>query len=486
MSSQNSLPMLRRGATLVELLIVVGIAAVLAGLMTAVFFSIANDFTEGLLAQVKEAEALVGKKARPVKPPTKEDLELIPNQFAVIFHASVNDPQAEANRLAQIYNLTIRHVYTSTIRGMAVNGSPQSLADLRREASVKYVAQDRKASICAQTIPTGIRRIGADRSTSLAGDGQMRIIGMVPVVLPPGSTGNRRNVQRRTPSGGSYLYGTDVNIAIIDTGVDAGHPDLYVVYSQGFGFPDATDGHGHGTHCAGIAAARDNNLGTVGVVPGAKIWALKVLGADGKGSLMDAAAALDFVGQHSSQIQVASLSLGGGYFPPLNDAIEACVARGVPCIVAAGNSNDDAAYYSPASAPSAITVAALADSDGKPGAKGGKTSAGNDDTFATFSNYGDIVDVIAPGVDILSTWPNNSYNTISGTSMATPYVAGLVALMRDPDARLSRNIRNVRSGRNNPQFTPAQIRQMLLQYSTESIPGLYDARTYPLINALPF
>ena len=131
---------------------------------------------------------------------------------------------------------------------------------------------------------------------------------------------------------------------------------------------------------------------------------------------------------------------------------------GITVVVAAGNYHDDAINYSPASAPEAITVSALADSDGKCGGQGPSTTRGADDSFATFSNYGDIVDIMAPGVNILSTWKDGGFNTISGTSMASPYVAGAAALYKSA----------------NPSATPEQVLDALT-----SIASKITTKCYP-------
>ena len=198
------------------------------------------------------------------------------------------------------------------------------------------------------------------------------------------------------------------------------------------------DGNGHGTHVAGIIGARDNNIGVVGVAPGARIWPIKVLDAGGGGSFSDVICGIDFVTGNAHKIEVANMSLGGnGLDKPcggtepdaLHEAICASVAAGVTYVVAAGNSAGDASQIVPASYDEVITVSALVDFDGKPGGAGGPTCRfETDDTFAEFSNYGADIDLIAPGLCILSTWRNGGYNTISGTSMASPHVAGGAAL----------------------------------------------------------
>ena len=196
----------------------------------------------------------------------------------------------------------------------------------------------------------------------------------------------------------------------------------------------------------------DNDIGVVGVAPGARLWAVKVLDSSGSGSFSNVIAGLDYVAQHSNEIEVANMSLGGsGYLQAMRDAIAGCVSRGVVIVVAAGNSSTD--VYGgdeilgtsddtvPAAFPECLTVSAMADTDGQPGALGSGTSYAGDDQFASFSNHsmgamvgdpviswGAAIDLSAPGVNILSTYKGGGYATMSGTSMATPHVAGSVAL----------------------------------------------------------
>jgi hypothetical protein len=290
----------------------------------------------------------------------------------------------------------------------------------------------------AQTVPTGIQRIGADHNTVAPIDGI------------------------NTP--------VDVGIAIIDTGINQTHPDLNVKGGAGFvvtylfGTPSSTsssreDDNGHGTHVAGTAAALDNDIGVVGVAPGARLYAVKVLGKNGSGSLSNVIKGIDWVTQNAGtlKIKVANMSLGASGTDdgncgrsnndPLHTAICNSVAAGVTYVVAAGNSGADAKNTIPAAYPEVITVSALADTDGKPGGFGPVSTYGGDDTFATFSNYGPRVDLIAPGVSILSTYLNGGYATLSGTSMAAPHVTGAAALY------LAQN----------PGASPQQVREGLIE-----------------------
>ena len=168
------------------------------------------------------------------------------------------------------------------------------------------------------------------------------------------------------------------------------------------------------------------------MAPGARLWPVKVLNRQGSGSWAVVIAGIDWVAAHASSIEVANMSLGGGKSQAVNDAVAGAVDAGVTMVVAAGNDSANAANYSPASEPSAITVSALADFNGLPGGGAASTCYPDvDDTFAGFSNYGTGVDIIAPGVCITSTNNNSTtLRTISGTSMATPHVAGAAALLR--------------------------------------------------------
>ncbi len=224
-----------------------------------------------------------------------------------------------------------------------------------------------------------------------------------------------------------------MDIAIIDTGVDLTHPDLNVFKNISFvkGVKKGNDDNGHGTHVAGTTAAKDDSNGVVGVAPGARIWAVKVLDKNGSGSLSNVIKGIDYVTANAAQIEVTNMSLGCQCnSAAMNTAIANSVAAGVTYVVAAGNNAMDASTFSPANHPDVIAVSAIVDTDGKCGGLGSSTGYGADDTFASFSNFGSVVDIAAPGVNIYSTWKGGSYNTISGTSMASPHVAGAAALYK--------------------------------------------------------
>jgi len=220
---------------------------------------------------------------------------------------------------------------------------------------------------------------------------------------------------------GSNLESVNVDVAIIGTGIRLGHPDLNVYRDVSFADTrTGNDDHGHGTHCAGIAAARDNNARVAGVAPGARLWAVNVLDRSGGGSISNAIKGVDFVTRYFSAIEVANMSLGGGSSSTLNNPIANSVARGVAFVVAAGNSDVDAASSSPANSLNVICVSAIVGTDGLPGGLGQGAGYSADDTFASLSNFGAGVDMAAPGLNILSTYIGGGYATMSGTSVAAP------------------------------------------------------------------
>ena len=319
---------------------------------------------------------------------------------------------ATADDHARRYGTSVTHVYSHALHGYSATMSEAAAKRLARDDEVASVAPDQPVSIVAQSLPTGVNRVDAELSPTAKING----------------TDER----------------VDVDVAVLDTGVDLDHPDLNV-YTAGAKNcstgRSADDGNGHGTHVAGTIGALDNTIGVVGVTPGARIWPVRVLNRSGSGSWSSVICGIDYVTAHASEIEVANMSLGGSGSDDgncgrtnndaLHQAICASVAAGVTYAAAAGNESDDAANHVPAAYDEVITVSALADFNGLPGGGAAATCRSDvDDTLADFSNFGADVDLIAPGVCILSTWKGGKYNTISGTSMATPHVTGGAALYK--------------------------------------------------------
>ncbi|ORZ35657.1 peptidase S8/S53 domain-containing protein [Catenaria anguillulae PL171] len=235
----------------------------------------------------------------------------------------------------------------------------------------------------------------------------------------PAAWGLRRISQRDNVTPANYNYpdsaGEGSTVYVIDTGVQIDHPDFggRAVWGKTFcdGCPDKDD-QGHGTHCAGTIGSN-----TYGVAKKTKVVAVKVLNSQGSGSYAGVIAGINWVAEQvkasGDKRSVASMSLGGPKNDAVNKAVQAAVQAGITFAIAAGNENADACNVSPASVPEAITVGATDDKD----------------ALASFSNWGKCVDINAPGVSVLSTWNNGKTNTISGTSMATPHVAGVAALL---------------------------------------------------------
>ncbi len=228
--------------------------------------------------------------------------------------------------------------------------------------------------------------------------------------------------QADLPLDKSFTYSgkaDNVTAFVIDTGVQADHPALGGRVSGGFDAVDnddkPDDENGHGTHVAGTIGSEE-----YGVAKGVKIVPVRVLDAQGSGTTEGVIAGIDWVAKNHQGPSVANMSLGGGADEALDKAVQAAIESGVTFAVAAGNSSDDAGNSSPARVPEALTIAASDDADKQ----------------AEFSSFGKVVDLYAPGVDITSAWIGGETKTISGTSMATPHVAGAVALYlaANPDA----------------------------------------------------
>ena len=220
-------------------------------------------------------------------------------------------------------------------------------------------------------------------------------------------------------NGGVDYSGSNV-VWIIDTGIDLDHPDLNVDVSRSRSFlggrdaDDPDDSHGHGTHVAGTVAAKNNDIGVIGVAANANVISVRVLNRRGSGTLSGVIAGVDYVGANGVTGDVANMSLGGGVSTSLDVAVINASSK-VIFVLAAGNASGDANLHSPARANGAniYTISAM----------------DINDNFASFSNWGNPpIDYCAPGVSIKSCWKKGGYNTISGTSMAAPHASGVLLL----------------------------------------------------------
>ncbi|QFZ19153.1 S8 family peptidase [Saccharothrix syringae] len=309
----------------------------------------------------------------------------VPNSYiAVLRDDTVSAQQTEslAADLAHRYGGRVEHTYTATVRGFSATMDEAGARRLAADPAVAYVEQDAVARATGtQDKPTW----GLDRVD-----------------------------QKDLPLDSKYNYGNtaaNVTAYVIDTGIHKEHPDFGGRAADGRDFIDndsvAQDCNGHGTHVAGTIGST-----TYGVAKDVKLVAVRVLNCQGSGQWSQVIAGIDWVAGNAVQPAVANMSLGGSASTSVDDAVKRLVAAGVTTALAAGNDNRDACNTSPARTPEAITVNATDSSDNR----------------SSFSNYGTCTDIFAPGTGITSTWHTGSTNSISGTSMASPHVAGAAAL----------------------------------------------------------
>lgn len=271
----------------------------------------------------------------------------------------------------------VNHTYEEALNGYSATLSESEVEDLRAQDGVAYIEQVGEVTTM---VPWGLDRID----------------------------------QEDLPLDGSYTTeadGSGSSAYIIDTGIDPDHPDFGGRAEVGFDATggDGLDRQGHGTHVAGTVGSD-----SYGVAPGADLFGVKVLGDDGSGTYDDVIAGIDWVAENAGPNAVANMSLGGPASQAVDDAVNALAESGVFVAVAAGNESQDAGNVSPGGASGVVTVAASDSSDGA----------------ASFSNYGSAVDIYAPGVDVESTIPGGGTDSYSGTSMASPHVAGAAALYK--------------------------------------------------------
>ena len=345
--------------------------------------------------------------------------------YLLVFQDNL-DAEKVAHGLQNQYGFVLGGIYKYALKGAAIQASPYMITEIENDERVLLVEPNQIYAITEQTIPTGIQRVFADQNSNMDIDGVDD-------------------------------WRVDADVAVLDTGIDFDHPDLNLYNAidctwsgpnEGTCAGTRNDGHGHGTHVAGTVGALDNGFGVVGIAPGVRLWAVKVLTNYGIGTTTQIIAGIDYVAEHAGEIEVANMSLGGGGESEAMDlAISGAVAQGVTFTLAAGNAAKDVDDYHPAGNPDAITVSAIADFDGLPGGLADPTCRDDmDDTLVYFSNYGTGVDITSPGTCIYSTYLDGRYATMSGTSMAAPHVAGAAAILYS----------------NNQDATPDEIKTSIL------------------------
>ncbi|MER6715224.1 MULTISPECIES: S8 family peptidase [unclassified Streptomyces] len=318
---------------------------------------------------------------------------------------------AAGRALAHKYGAAIERTYTKALNGYEVEASASEAKRLAADPGIASVVQNRTFSITA-TQPS------------------------------PPSWGLDRIDQKNLPLNSSYTYpdaaGEGVTAYVIDTGVRITHGDFGGRASYGYDAVDndntAQDGHGHGTHVAGTVAGS-----AYGVAKKAKVVGVRVLNNSGQGTTAQVVAGIDWVARNAVKPAVANMSLGGPGDTAIDTAVRNAITSGVTFVVAAGNESTNASTRSPARVTEAVTVGATTSGDAK----------------ASYSNYGSVLDLFAPGSSITSAWStgDSATNTISGTSMASPHVAGAAALYLA----------------DNPAATPAQVSSALTSAATTGV-----------------
>lgn len=316
---------------------------------------------------------------------------------------AVKGASARILKRAKVFDAEVDRIYGTAVKGFSVKIPPGQLKKLQDDPSVSYIEEDKIVSLV-------LPKVKPDKPGGGKPD--------------KGTGGGETSPAQETPWGITRVNGgldaSGKTAWIIDSGIDLDHPDLNVDTRNSASFlggkdsnnPD--DQNGHGTHVAGTIAAIDNDFGVIGVAAGAKVVSVRVLDRRGSGSISGVIAGVDYVAANASNGDVANMSLGGGVSTALDNAVNSA-SSACPFVLAAGNESENANNHSPArvNGGNIYTVSAMWEGD----------------TWASFSNYGNPpIDYCAPGVYILSTYKNGGYETLHGTSMAAPHVAGILLL----------------------------------------------------------
>lgn len=349
--------------------------------------------------------------------------DIIPNEFIVVLDPKCNPDiilkELGLDKLAANNDRHLR-VYRHALNGFACRLTTAEKRLLMHDSRIRYIEKNKLVKTDKREEPTWITQ-----------DDEQP-----PQIIPPG-------IARIGKTFPGEAVNKNVDIAIIDTGIEKNHPDLNVYRDVTFveRTTSGNDDHGHGSRVGGIAAARNNKIGTAGVAEGARLWAVKVVDATGSGTVADSIAGVDYVTEHVDEIEATNLSLGlKKEHKAFAEAINNSYEKGMCFAVAAGNNKEETYTWCPANLKSVLTVSSFSASGPRRG-KGPKETCAYDptDQFAwDFSNYGrkikgtpDIsIEISAPGSCIYSTDIGQRYSNGSGTSFSAPAAAGVMALIR--------------------------------------------------------